>query len=219
MKKNIVFLIVTVTVAMLFVGCGSTANPLGAMNNGTVSDSTGITAATQPGIPSGVVPGATSTEMQDYADYIATQQKIAQSYDPNDPEATAKMMESYAELGSKMELREFENAESLDAPDNFPLGLIYSKGKITEASDSGDDSYINQNITIKTTDSLKDVKAFYKGALSETPWDITSQSSESDGASFDATGTAGINVNVYISSDPYSKIVSITVSYTGEITS
>ena len=138
--------------------------------------------------------------------------------DPNDPAAAAKMMETYAKFGAQMELQEFEKAESVDAPSNFPSSLIYGKGKITESSDDGDESYINKSVTIKTTEDVKTVKDFYKNLFSQTPWKITSQSSESGGASYKAKDSANLEASVDISSDPYSKIVNVRIWYSGDIT-
>jgi len=197
-------------IVVLFVGCGKAESPLEAASKEAAKD----LAATQPDISS---TGSTG-EIKDLSDYMAAQQKIGEAYDENDPEAVAKMMEAYAELGAEMELREFEEVEAVDAPSDFPPSLIYGKGKITSSSDSGDESYINKSITIETTESLKTVKDFYKNLFSQPTWDLTSQSSESDGASYDATDSAGIEASVYIYADTYSKLVSIDISYSGYIT-
>lgn len=197
MKKTLAVLTVVMISAMLFAGCGKTESPLG-----TASPL-----------------GATSKEeAQALGDFVAAQQKLAETYDPNDPAAAVKMMETYAEFGAQMELQEFEKSESVDAPSGFPSSLIYGKGKITESSDDGDESYINKSITIKTTEDLKTVKEFYKNLFSQASWKITSQSSESSGASFTAKDAANLEASVDISADTYSKLVNVYIWYSGDVT-
>lgn len=198
MKKNLVILMTVMIGAMLFAGCGEAASP---------SDT-----ATSPSDTVGV--GA----VEGLSGFVAAQQKIAATYDPNDPAAAAKMMESYAEYGAQLELQEFEKAEAVDAPIGFPESLIYNGGKITESSDDGDETYINKSITIKTTEDVKTVREFYKNLFSQAPWKITSQSSESGGASYGAKDAANLEASVDISSDTYSKLVNIYVWYSGDIT-
>lgn len=191
MKKNLVILMMALIISAFFAGCGKTASPA----------------------------DTASQEVKNLTDLAAAQQKLGETYDPNDPEAAAKMMETYAQFGAQMELQEFEKAESVDAPSDFPSSLIYGNGKVTEASDSGNESYINKSIVIQTTEDVKTVKEFYKNLFSQTPWKITSQSSQTDGASYYATDAANLEASVDISSDPYSKIVTIYVSYSGDVTS
>ena len=191
-----------VSITALLSGCGKAVNPLeSAMKD---ADNSSDIPAIGP--------------MKDYAELAATQEKIQKSYDANDPEAAAKMMDAYAQFGAKMELQEFEKAEALDAPSDFPAGLIFEKGKITSASENGDESYINKSIVIETTESLKTVKDFYKNLFSQLTWKLTSQSSDGSGASYEATDSAGIGASVSINSPEYSKIVSISISYSGSIT-
>ncbi len=175
---------------VLFAGCGKTESP----------DET-----------------ASKEAVKNLTDLAAAQQKLGESYDPNDPAAAAKVMETYAKFGAQLELAEFEKAEAVDAPSGFPSNLIYGKGKLTESSDDGDESYINKSITIRTTEDLKAAKEFYKNLLSKTPWKITSQSSEGDGASYRAKDAANLEASVDISSDPYSKIVDIDIWYSGDV--
>lgn len=189
MKKNLAFLIVVAVVVALFAGCG-TENPAETANKEAVKNLT---------------------------DLVATQQKLGETYDPNDPAAAAKVMETYAKFGAQMELQEFEKVEAVDAPSDFPSSLIYGKGKIIESSDDGDASYINKSITIKTTEEMKTVKEFYKNLFSQFPWKITSQSSESGGASYKAKDSADIEASVDISVDPYSKIVNVRIWYSGDV--
>ncbi|MFA6918096.1 MAG: hypothetical protein WC285_04695 [Candidatus Gracilibacteria bacterium] len=206
MKKSLVVLMMAIAISAFLAGCGSVENPL----LGT-ADKEAVTADK----------GSVTTDkeaVETLADLAEAQQKIAETYDENDPEAVVKMMETYAEYGAKLELQEFEKTESLDPPSDFPSGLIYNKGKITESSDSGDESYINKSVTMQTTDDVKIVKSFYKDLFSQLTWKLTSQSNESGGASYDATDSANIEAYVYISSDPYSKIVSISITYSGSIT-
>ena len=162
---------------------------------------------------------ASKEAVKNLTDLVATQQKLGETYDPNDPAAAAKVMETYAKFGAQMELQEFEKAEAVDAPSDFPSSLIYGKGKITESSDDGDESYINKSVTIKTTEDVKTVKEFYKNLFSQIPWKITSQSSESGGASYKAKDAANLEASVDISSDPYSKIINVRIWYSGDIKS
>lgn len=152
------------------------------------------------------------------SDMAAVQQKLGESYNPNDPAAIAKVMDTYGKYGAQVELQELEKAEAVDAPVGFPTSLVYSKGKMTESSDEGDEGYVNKSITIKTTEDMKIVKEFYKNLLSQAPWKITSQSSESTSAAYKAKNNAGYEVNVDMSSDPYSKIINIRIWYTGNVT-
>lgn len=189
MKKNLAFLMVIAVIAALFAGCGAQS------------------------------PAETASKeaVKNLSDLVATQQKLAENADPNDPAAVAKVMEGYAKFGAQMELQEFEKAEAVDAPSNFPASLIYSKGKLTESSDDGDESYINKSITIRTTEDMKTVKEFYKNLFSQAPWKITSQSSESGGASYKAKNSADIEASVDISVDEYSKIVDVRIWYSGDV--
>lgn len=192
MKKKFAILMVVMVATTLFAGCGKTESP----------EET-----------------ASKEAVKNLTDLAVAQQKLGETYDPNDPAAAMKMMETYAEFGAQMELQEFEKAESVDAPSDFPSSLIYGNGKVTEASDSGNESYINKSIVIQTTEDVKTVKEFYKNLFSQTPWKITSQSSQTDGASYYATDAANLEASVDISSDPYSKIVTIYVSYSGDVAS
>lgn len=205
-------------IVALFVGCGNAANPLTTAIKEAEKD-----VATQTGVASEEKTESSSDtveigEIKDLSDLMKAQQKIGEAYDENDPEAAAKMMEAYAELEGQMALQEFEKTEAMDAPSDFPTDLIYGEGKITSSSDSGDEGYINKSIDIETTEDLKTVKDFYKNLFSQSTWKLTSQSNESDGASYNATDTAGIEANIYIYTDTYSKIVTISVSYSGSVT-
>lgn len=161
---------------------------------------------------------ASKEAVKNLTDLAAVQQKLGENYNPNDPADVAKATEAYGKFGAQMELQEFEKAEAVDAPSGFPPSLIFGKGKITQSSDSSDEGYINKDITIKTTEDMKTVKEFYKNLFSQTPWKITSQSSEGGGFSYKVKDAANIEASVNMSSDPYSKIVSITIWYSGSIT-
>lgn len=191
MKKKFAILMVVMVATTLFAGCGKTESP----------EET-----------------ASKEAVKNLTDLAVAQQKLGETYDPNDPAAAMKMMETYAEFGAQMELQELEKAEAVDAPSDFPSSLIYGEGKITYSSDDGDAEYINKGITIKTTEDIKTVKEFYKNLFSQTPWKIISQSSESDGASYKAKDAANLEASVDISSDPYSKIVDVDIWYSGYIT-
>ena len=191
MKKILAILTIMIVAVTLFAGCG-TENP---------------------------AETASKEAVKNLTDLVATQQKLGETYDPNDPAAAAKVMETYAKFGAQMELQEFEKAEAVDAPSDFTSSLIYGKGKITESSDDGDESYINKSVTIKTTEDVKTVKEFYKNLFSQIPWKITSQSSESGGASYKAKDAANLEASVDISSDPYSKIINVRIWYSGDIKS
>jgi hypothetical protein len=204
-----------IAMGVLFAGCGKTDNSADTANKETGGNAEESTVAQKDEESKDDIDIG---EIKDLGDYFAAQQKIGEAYDENDPEAAAKMMESYVQLEGQMALDEFEKLESLDAPSDFPSGLIYNKGKITSSSDDSYEGYINKNITIETTDSLKTVKDFYKNLFSQSTWTITSQSSESDGASFEATDAAAIDASVSINADSYSKIASISILYSGDIT-
>lgn len=188
MKKNLAVIAAVIVMATFLVGCGKKESP-------------------------------TETEKKEaiksLSDFAETQQKLGEAYDKGDPAAAAKMMDSYAQFGAQLEAQEFEKSEAVDAPSDFPSSLIYGKGKITQSSDNSDADYINKSITIKTTEDVKAVKEFYKTLLSQAPWKITSQSSETDGASYDAKDASDREANVDISANTYSKIVEIQISYSG----
>lgn len=191
MKKNFIILMMLAIVATFFAGCSKEEK-------------------------------LEQEAIKDLNDLTTAQQKLVEgteTLDPNDPAYTAKMMENYAQYGAQIDLQEFEKAESVDAPSDFPSELIYKSGKITESSENSSDSYIDKNITIRTTDGVKAVKDFYKNLFTQPGWQITSQSSASDGASYSATDSAAIGVSVDITYSPYSKIVDVYVRYSGEISS
>ena len=195
-----------VSIVTVITGCGKAVNPLEAAMKEAGKDSTDIT-----------TPGSDAGTMKNYVEFAEAQQKIQEAYDENDPEAAAKMLELYSQFGAEMELKEFKNAEAVDAPSDFPSALIYEKGKITSASESGDESYINKSITIETTENFKTVRDFYKNLFSQATWKITSQSSDGSSASYVATDPAGIEASVDISATEYSKITTVSIYYSGSI--
>lgn len=211
MKKTLLVFTMVVAIAVFFVGCGKEVIPSDTSDEESSSD-------TDTSDEESSSDTTSVGEVKDLADLVEAQQKIAENYDENDPEAIAKMMESYAELEGQMALQEFEKTEAVDAPSDFPSSLIFDKGKITSSSDNSDESYISKDIDIETTEDLKTVKDYYKNLFSELTWDLTSQSSGSDEASYYATDSANIEAGVYIYADTYSKIVTISISYSGSIT-
>ncbi len=130
------------------------------------------------------------------------------------PEDVVQSVEKLAEIGAAFEVKEYEKTSPVDAPSNFPTELIYSKWKIINSSDnSSDEKNINQDIEIKTLDTLNDVKTFYKTALSASGWKIKNQSNSSNGWSYSASKEDGSYVDVDISGNEYSKIAEIQVNY------
>jgi len=116
----------------------------------------------------------------------------------------------------QQELNEFNQTEAIDPPAGFPLGFLYSNGKVVGMSNDGDEFYINKSVTIKTTDAAADVKAFYKNIL-VAPWEITSQSSDGGSTYYYATDSqTGMTIDVSIYADElYSKLLEIDVYYSG----
>jgi len=212
MKKNLAILMMVLSIMAVITGCGKAVNPLEAAMKEAEKESMKEVTKDYDGI---TTPG--SGNMESYSDLLEAQQKVQEAYDENAPEAGVKMLEIYAELGAKEELREFENAEAIDAPSNFPSELIYKKGKITSASESGDETYINKDITIQTTEDFKTVKDFYKNLFSQAGWKITSQSSSGSSAYYETTDPSGMTATVDISIYDYSKITTITIYYSGSV--
>ncbi len=212
MKKNLAILMMVLSIMAVITGCGKAVNPLEAAMKEAEKESMKEVTKDYDGI---TTPG--SGNMESYSDLLEAQQKVQEAYDENAPEAGVKMLEIYAELGAKEELREFENAEAMDAPSGFPSELIYEKGKITSASESGDETYINKDITIQTTEDFKTVKDFYKNLFSQAGWKITAQSSSGSSASYEATDPSGMTATVDISVYDYSKITTVTIYYSGSI--
>jgi outer membrane murein-binding lipoprotein Lpp len=134
------------------------------------------------------------------------------------PEDMATAMDQIMQMGAEMETRQFEKMESVDLPANFPKELVYNSGKIIEASDSSDETFIDYEIKIKTIDGAKDVVNLYKDLLSKAPWKITQQTAQSAGGSFTAKNTdSNMSTNIDIETPPYSKITEISVRYSGNI--
>ncbi|MBI5412134.1 hypothetical protein HZA43_03070 [Candidatus Peregrinibacteria bacterium] len=161
------------------------------------------------------VPGNATQALTDVAKNIEEAQKNGDLQ--KQTEAVQKVADSYAKLGAQFELNDYDKLESVDLPDGFPSELVYKEAKATQSSDSSNESYIDKSLTLKTKASFKDVKDFYKTLFSAAPWKITSQSSESGQASYEAQQSNGISVGVRISSDAYSSLTEISLQYSGSI--
>lgn len=175
----------------------------------------------------GCVPGAVSEKAGQVKDTVQTAQNVAdlakigekasEAANTNSPEAMAEAIGQYADFASKIELQQFEKIQSVDAPEGFPKDLIYASGKIVESSDDSSESYLDKSLTVKTTEDLAKVRDAYKALLSKDPWKITSQSNDADSSSFYAKNSDGTTVSVRVSGSQYSKLVEVSVDYTGEI--
>ncbi|MFA5076594.1 MAG: hypothetical protein WC480_04220 [Patescibacteria group bacterium] len=190
MKKNFAISFLMVALALVLVGCGKQQT-----QEAKILD--------------------TAQNIQDLAKVADQAQKAGETGSPED---LAKMIQNYAEVAANMELQEFERTEAVDAPSSFPKELIYSNGKIVAASDNSDESYIDQDITLKTTDDAQKVKTYYKDLFSQPSWKITSQSTEGDSANFKAqkVGT-NLTADVDISFNQVgSKLVEVVVYYSGD---
>jgi len=164
--------------------------------------------------------GKTKKAVQDTADAVKNLQDAAEVGKKleNAEEDPEKAVDALMEWSAKMELQEYEKMDTVDAPADFPTELIYKNGKLVESADDSNASedYISKNVLVKTQDEAKAIREHYKSLLSEAPWSITSQSSESNGGSYDAKNqTTGLSANVDIyTSDSYSKITNIRVTIT-----
>jgi hypothetical protein len=133
------------------------------------------------------------------------------------PEDMAKAMQNYSEVVANLELAEFDKAEAVEPPTNFPKELIYKDGKVMESEDNSSEGYIDLSVTIKTKDDSKKVKDYYKDLFSGSGWKITSQSSGSDSANFVAKNSNGLAASVDLSFYQMgSKLVVINVYYRGD---
>jgi len=156
--------------------------------------------------------------VQNAAELAKIGEQAAKAANANSPEATAAALGQYMDYAAKIELQQFEKTESVDAPSDFPRDLIYGKGKIVSASDDSSETYLSAQIGVKTTDDLKTVRDAYKAILSKDPWKITSQSNDTDSSDFEATDKDGRDVSVSIRADQYSKLVEISIRYSGDVT-
>lgn len=157
-------------------------------------------------------------DVQNAAALANLSQKAGEVANTNSPEAVAAAVGQYAEFAANLELQQFQKVQPVDAPDAFPKELVYpSASKIVSASDDSSDTYLSKDVTIKTTDSLSAVRDSYKATLGAAPWKITSQSNDANNAEIDAKNADGKEVTVRMSSNDYSKLVEIDVSYSGDV--
>ncbi|MFA5843167.1 MAG: hypothetical protein WC882_05900 [Candidatus Gracilibacteria bacterium] len=196
MKKFIVFGAILSIALLTFAGCGSSvvttpSTPTPTTNTTTTPTTTTTTTTSDDDIP---------PPSDNPADYLTNPYGFPQ-----------EMID--AEM--QYELDEFEQTDAIDPPAGFPLGFLYANGKVVGMSNDGDEYYINKSVTIKTTDDSKTVKAFYKNIL-VAPWEITSQSSDGSNTYYYATHSeTGMEIDVSIYADSYSKLVEIDVYYSG----
>jgi hypothetical protein len=128
-------------------------------------------------------------------------------------------LKGFMELGMEMEKSEFEKQENLDVPSKFPSELLYkSNSKVTSVSDSSSGDYVYVSLTIKTSDSVDQVKSFYKSLLKDGGnWKVTSESTSAGYYSLDAQTPDDVedyhSVDLDIYSNEYSKLVEITLYY------
>jgi len=157
----------------------------------------------------------TAKNIQKMNEIGSAAQKAQESGNPED---MAKAVEKYGELAAQLELSQFDKSEAVDAPAGFPKELIYQSGKLLESSDSSDDTYIDEDITIKSTDEPAKIKEYYKNLLSSGDWKLTDQSSASDSADYTAKNSAtGLQAQVNISYNQLSsKLVEIKIYYSGD---
>jgi hypothetical protein len=148
------------------------------------------------------------------ADAVKNLQDLSNALQSGDAGDQQKALDSLAEIGANYELTEFEKAKAVEAPADFPKNLIYSNGKVTDSSENSYNADYNFNLTIKTTDAADKVKDFYKAALADDGWKITSQSNRTDGSDYEAeknegNQTASVSINNY----DYSKLIEINVYF------
>lgn len=187
MKKTVLLLILVLLVTLTLGGCGKKTNE----------------------------PTVLETA-KDYKQAMDVGQQLQQAQESGDQDDMAEAMQGLMDFGSDIEIREFEKIDSLGLPQGFPANLNYSNGKVVGATNNSDETYIDQSIEIKTTDEFKNVKDHYRDVLSKEPWQIKSESVQSNSASYSANqGSDDFEVEVYIQDNQYSKIVEIDVDYFG----
>jgi len=164
------------------------------------------------------IPGATTEEKNQVSDLIKTVQKAQTA--KTDEEAASAIINGMVEQQVKAELDNFNKIKSIDAPKGLPAELLYPNGKITSSQNNGSDDYMALDINIKTTDSLQTVQDYYKAALAKTPWNVTEQSNEINQFNYFAkvTGNDYLAASIWGYGTDYSKLVEVTVSYSGPIT-
>lgn len=189
MKKNLTIGALLSAMILLITGCGLTSLPIGS--------------------PEG---------KNEISDFVKTVQKAQTA--KTDEEVAATIIGDMVDRQTQEELDNFNKTKSLDAPKGLPAELIYPNGKITSSEDSGSTDYTSLTIKIKTTDSLQTVQDYYKTALSKDTWKITKQSNENKEFNYFAkvAGSDYLAVSVWGSSTDYSKLIEVSVSYTGPTT-
>jgi hypothetical protein len=134
-----------------------------------------------------------------------------------DEKDATKAIENLAKLGADLEVKELENTEKIDVPSDFPSSLVYSGGKVVGASDNSYENTKDLDITIKTTDEISNVRDFYKKVLAENGWKITGQETSATNTTYNGKNEGEKStVNVNISTNSYSKIIEIDVSFYDE---
>jgi hypothetical protein len=134
-----------------------------------------------------------------------------------DEKDATKAIENLAKLGADLEVKELENTEKIDVPSDFPSSFVYSGGKVVGASDNSYENTKDLDITIKTTDEISKVRDFYKKVLAENGWKITGQNTSANDTTYDAKNEAEKSTtNINISTNSYSKIIEIDVSFYDE---
>lgn len=58
-----------------------------------------------------------------------------------------------------------------DVPSNIPL---YPGAKLSKVDENNEETARNITLTLETPDSVEDVNTWYRGALSQNPWAVTS---------------------------------------------
>lgn len=140
-------------------------------------------------------------------------QKFNKAMEKGDEEDAAEALGNMMDLGADIEVKQLEEVDPVDLPDDFPSELGYSGGKVVSVNDYSDEYYLDLDAEIKTTDEVSEVKDHYKGLFSGDDWKITQQSAESGGAEFNATNQKnGQEIGVSIDRDMYSKITEIRIS-------
>lgn len=68
-----------------------------------------------------------------------------------------------------------EQVSEVSLPNDLPANIpMYPGAVLTQVQDQPSESTRNVTLTFETPDTVADVNAWYRGALSESPWAITS---------------------------------------------
>lgn len=86
------------------------------------------------------------------------------SFGGNEEEVIQTENKASSEVASEVSLPD-------DVPDNIPL---YPGAVLKSAQEVPQESARNINLSLETSDSVSDVNAWYRGALSENEWAVTS---------------------------------------------